>query len=109
MKLQPILIVTCSQVLLNIKVIETFGLSEQKNTGNCFPGLKIFAALSLKVEYKTYLPHTFNNKKLIRMTTSALVMWLTTTTIVTSLCVYFFYKVLTAKKKNEPDSYTDND
>jgi hypothetical protein len=43
------------------------------------------------------------------MTTSSLIMWISTITIVTGLCGYFFYKVLTAKKKNEPDSYTDND
>lgn len=43
------------------------------------------------------------------MTTSALIMWLSTITIVTGLCAYFFYKVLTAKKSDEPDSYTDND
>lgn len=43
------------------------------------------------------------------MNTSALIMWLTTTTIVTGFCGYFFFRILTAKKKNEPDSYTDND
>lgn len=43
------------------------------------------------------------------MTTSALIMWISTITIVTSLCGYFFFKVLTAKKREEPDSYTEND
>ncbi len=43
------------------------------------------------------------------MSTSALIMWISTITIVTGLCGYFFYKVLTIKKKDEPDSYTDND
>lgn len=43
------------------------------------------------------------------MSTLALITWLTTVTIVTGLCIYFFYRVLTTKKKNEPDSYTDND
>jgi len=43
------------------------------------------------------------------MTTAALITWLTTIITVTGLCVYFFYRVLTTKKKNEPDSYTDND
>lgn len=43
------------------------------------------------------------------MSTSALFMWLTTITIVTGLSGYFFYKVLTIKKKDEPDSYNDND
>ncbi len=43
------------------------------------------------------------------MTTSALIMWISTITIVTGLCGYFFFKVLTTKKRDEPDSYTDND
>ncbi len=43
------------------------------------------------------------------MTTSALVMWISTITVVTFLCGYFFFKVLTAKKREEPDSYTEND
>lgn len=43
------------------------------------------------------------------MTTSALIMWLSTIIVVTSLCGYFFYKVMTIKKKDEPDSYTNND
>jgi hypothetical protein len=29
--------------------------------------------------------------------------------LVTIATAYFFYKVLTTKKKSEPDSYTDND
>ena len=43
------------------------------------------------------------------MTTSGLIMMLTWCGIVTIMTGYFFYKVLTAKKKKEPDSYTDND
>ncbi|MCU0346401.1 MAG: hypothetical protein MUC59_05640 [Saprospiraceae bacterium] len=43
------------------------------------------------------------------MNTSALIMWLSTVLIVGGFCGYFFYRVLTAKKKSEPDSYSDND
>lgn len=43
------------------------------------------------------------------MTSQALIMWITTITVVTGFCGYFFYKVLTTKKKDEPDSYSDND
>jgi hypothetical protein len=43
------------------------------------------------------------------MNNSALAMWLTTMLIVGGFCGYFFYRVLTTKKKPEPDSYSDND
>jgi hypothetical protein len=43
------------------------------------------------------------------MKDNALFMWLITIAIVGSFCGYFFYRVLTAKKKPEPDSYTGND
>jgi len=43
------------------------------------------------------------------MNTSALIFWLATTLTVTMLAGYFFYRVLTAKKKNEPDSFSEND
>ncbi|MBK8567281.1 MAG: hypothetical protein IPN76_29150 [Saprospiraceae bacterium] len=43
------------------------------------------------------------------MNNSALMMWLSTVLIVGSFCGYFFYRVLTAKKKSEPDSYSEND
>lgn len=43
------------------------------------------------------------------MNNSALIMWLTTAAIVGCSCAYFFFRVLTAKKKPEPDSYSDND
>jgi hypothetical protein len=36
-------------------------------------------------------------------------MWLVTMIIVGGFCGYFFYRVLTAKKKSEPDSYSEND
>ena len=43
------------------------------------------------------------------MTTPALIMMLTWTSIVTFFCGYFLYRVLTTKKKREPDSYSEND
>lgn len=43
------------------------------------------------------------------MTTSALIMMLGWMGIVTIITGYFFYKVLTLKKKPEPDSYSEND
>jgi heme/copper-type cytochrome/quinol oxidase subunit 2 len=43
------------------------------------------------------------------MTTSALIMMLSWTGFVSIMTIYFFYKVLTKKKKPEPDSYSEND
>ncbi len=43
------------------------------------------------------------------MTTSGLILMLSWCGIVTFFTIYFFYKVLTTKKKDEPDSYSDND
>jgi len=43
------------------------------------------------------------------MNTSALIMWLSVVTVVTGMCGYFFYRILTTKKKREPDSYSEND
>lgn len=43
------------------------------------------------------------------MESSALIMMLSTEIVVTLITGYFFWKVLTAKPKPEPDSYTDND
>jgi len=43
------------------------------------------------------------------MNTSALVMMVTVESIVVVLTAWFFYKVLTAKPKPEPDSYSEND
>lgn len=43
------------------------------------------------------------------MSKEALIMVIAVWTIVPSITVYFFYKVLTTPKKEEPDSYTDND
>jgi len=43
------------------------------------------------------------------MNASALILWLSTGLIVTGLCGYFFYKVLSSKKKKEPDSFSEND
>jgi hypothetical protein len=43
------------------------------------------------------------------MNNSALAMWLTTMLIVGGFCGYFFYRVLTTKKRQEPDSYSGND
>ena len=43
------------------------------------------------------------------MTDAALIMMLSTFAIAGGMCSYFFYRVLTAKPKHEPDSYTDDD
>jgi len=43
------------------------------------------------------------------MSTPALIMMLTWTGSVTIITAYLFYRVLTAKKKEEPDSYSEND
>lgn len=43
------------------------------------------------------------------MSTGALVMMLVTEITITVITGYFFYKVLTMKKHEEPDSYTEND
>lgn len=43
------------------------------------------------------------------MTTSALLMMLGWMGLVTLVTGYFFWKVLTIKKKPEPDSYSGND
>lgn len=43
------------------------------------------------------------------MSTGALTMMLVTEITITVITAYFFYKVLTIKKHDEPDSYTEND
>lgn len=43
------------------------------------------------------------------MSTGALTMMLVTEITITVITVFFFYKVLTTKKHDEPDSYTEND
>jgi len=43
------------------------------------------------------------------MSTGALAMMLITEISITVITGYFFYKVLTTKKHEEPDSFTDND
>lgn len=43
------------------------------------------------------------------MKSSALILWLTTISVITFTTVYFFMKVLFAKPKSEPDSYSEND
>lgn len=43
------------------------------------------------------------------MNTSALIMALATQLTITGLTAYFFWRVLTAKPKPEPDSYSEND
>lgn len=43
------------------------------------------------------------------MSTGALVMMISWCGVVTLVTGYFFYRVLTAKKKDEPDSFTEND
>lgn len=40
---------------------------------------------------------------------SALVTMILAQLIIISLTVYFFYRVLKAKPREEPDSYSDND
>jgi hypothetical protein len=42
------------------------------------------------------------------MQTQSLIFMLVSETIIVSLTVYFFLKVLFTKKKNEPDSYSEN-
>jgi hypothetical protein len=43
------------------------------------------------------------------MSKEALIMVITVWTIVPSITAYFFYKVLTTPKKEEPDSFSEND
>jgi len=43
------------------------------------------------------------------MSTGALAMMLITEISITVITGYFFYKVLTTKKHEEPDSFTDNE
>ena len=43
------------------------------------------------------------------MNTSALVLMTSVMVVVTAITAYFFYRVLTAPKRPEPDSYSDND
>ncbi len=43
------------------------------------------------------------------MTTEALILMVATQSLVTIATLYFFYRVLTSKKRPEPDSYSDND
>ncbi len=43
------------------------------------------------------------------MNTSALIMMVTTQALVAFLMGLFFYKVLRAPKRQEPDSYYEND
>lgn len=43
------------------------------------------------------------------MNTGALIMMLVTEITITVITIYFFYKVLTTKKHDEPDSFTEND
>lgn len=43
------------------------------------------------------------------MNDEALVMMLSTFAIAGGMCSYFFFRVLTAKPKREPDSYSEDD
>lgn len=43
------------------------------------------------------------------MNAEAIILMLSSITIITFITGYFFYKVLTTKKKAEPDSYSEND
>lgn len=43
------------------------------------------------------------------MSNSALIMMVATQTIFVIITTFFFIKVLTAKPKPEPDSYSEND
>ena len=43
------------------------------------------------------------------MNTGALIMMVVTEGLIATLTGYFFYKVLTIKKREEPDSFTEND
>jgi hypothetical protein len=43
------------------------------------------------------------------MNTSALTLMLLSMGTVTALTIYFFYRVLTAPRRPEPDSFSDND
>jgi hypothetical protein len=43
------------------------------------------------------------------MNTAAFLMMIFTTSFITGLTIYFFIKVLKAKPKQEPDSYSQND
>lgn len=43
------------------------------------------------------------------MTTSAIIMMVTVQLSVTAITIYFFIKVLKAPKREEPDSYIEND
>ncbi|HNW54399.1 MAG TPA: hypothetical protein PKN21_09035 [Bacteroidales bacterium] len=42
------------------------------------------------------------------MGTQALIFMITAEAIITGLTLYFFIRVLVTKKKDEPDSYSDN-
>ncbi|MDO9511970.1 MAG: hypothetical protein Q7J34_09440 [Bacteroidales bacterium] len=43
------------------------------------------------------------------MNISAIIMMASVWTVVISLSVYFFYRIYTCPKKQEPDSYSEND
>lgn len=43
------------------------------------------------------------------MGTQAIIFMTISETVITFLVIYFFVKVLSAKPKPEPDSYSDND
>ncbi|MBP6978478.1 MAG: hypothetical protein PHD61_03940 [Bacteroidales bacterium] len=43
------------------------------------------------------------------MNTSALIFIILTQTAITAIMLYFLIKAMRAKKRPEPDSYTDND
>lgn len=43
------------------------------------------------------------------MSTGGLIMMISWMSIVTLVTGYLFYRVLTTKKKDEPDSYSEND
>jgi hypothetical protein len=43
------------------------------------------------------------------MSTGSLIMMLVTEVLVTAITGFFFYKVLTMPKKQEPDSFSEND
>ncbi|MFN5222792.1 MAG: hypothetical protein ACK5DJ_01285 [Bacteroidota bacterium] len=43
------------------------------------------------------------------MNTSALILMTSVMVLVTVITVYFFYRVLTAPKRPEPDSFSEND
>lgn len=43
------------------------------------------------------------------MNSSALILMVSVQLTVTCCVAYFYYRVLTAPKRHEPDSYTEND